>query len=103
VIDKDGSYVLTTYEEGDGSMAGEFRVIITQTTVDEPATNLDSDAAPSAGSTEPVIAVQEADRIPAIYGDPARSPLTTKVEEKPNELNFNLEKQLGEQFQQRGA
>ena len=102
-IDKDGNYVLTTYDEGDGSMEGEFRVIITQTTVDEPPTNIDSDAGGSAGNIEPVIVVQEADRIPAIYGDPGNSPLTTKVEAKDNELDFDLKRQVGEQPVQRGA
>lgn len=92
-IDKDGTYVLSTYDQGDGSMTGEFRVVISQTVVDEPETNLDSDAAGSEADVEPVEVVPEKDRIPAIYSDPVNSPLTAKVEAKSNEIDFDLERQ----------
>jgi len=89
-IKEDGTYELMTYTPGDGSMAGDFRVVITQTTVKEPTPT--ADGAPAPNST--IFTVPQADRIPPIYGDIQNSPLTTKVEAKPlNELNFDLTRQ----------
>src|SRR5262245_41994744 len=42
-IQKDGTFALTTYEEGDGSMAGEFRVVITQEVFSEGAPTKDGE------------------------------------------------------------
>ena len=92
MIDESGAYTLTTYEPGDGSMSGEFRVIINQTVFDEPETNLDSDVG---GSKEDgaVATVPKADQIPLIYSDPTNSPLTAKVEAKSlNAIDFALER-----------
>lgn len=89
-IKADGTYELTTYAEGDGSMPGDFRVVVVQITVQEGAPTADGEKAPVA----PISTVAEADRIPAIYADPYNSPLTAKVEAKElNELNFTLERQ----------
>lgn len=87
-IKEDGTYVLTTYKEGDGSMTGEFRVVITQTTVQEPENTGDSDAG---GGIEPIIVVEKADQIPAIYSDASRSPLKATIEAKSNVIDFELE------------
>jgi hypothetical protein len=87
-IDENGNYVLTTYKPGDGSMAGEFRVVILQVVEKEPEPTPDGRAPAPAPPPLPV-----ADRIPAIYADPQRTPLTTKVEAKgANELNFDLKR-----------
>ena len=91
-IAADGTYELTTYEEGDGSMVGDFRVIINQTVVDEPETDLNSDAGGSKGAAEPVVLVPKKDRIPFIYSDPANTPLKARVEADSNEIDFPLER-----------
>jgi len=90
LIKEDGAYELTTYAEGDGSMPGDFRVVIVQVTVQEGAPTADGEKVRAA----PISTVAEGDRIPAIYSDPYNSPLTAKVEAKDlNELNFTLERQ----------
>jgi hypothetical protein len=86
IIQPDGTYVLGTYSEADGSMAGDFRVIITQQTVKEPEATPDG-APPTAAATT---TVAPADRIPIVYANDRESPLTAKVEPKPNEINFDL-------------
>jgi hypothetical protein len=89
-IKEDGTYELTTYQPGDGSIPGDFRVVITQVTVKEPTPVADGSAPIPADGPN----VAPADQIPQIYGDFANSPLTAKVEEKPNEaLNFDLKRQ----------
>ena len=88
-IASDGTYRLTTYSSGDGSMPGEFRVVITQTVDKEPEAVPDGQTR-ATGSTQ-VVAPE--DRIPPIYADHQNSPLTTKVEAKSsNELNFDLKR-----------
>jgi hypothetical protein len=90
-IAEDGSYQLTTYQPGDGSMAGEFRVVILQTTDKEPEATPDGKIAAKATAT-----VKLEDRIPHVYGDGQNSPLKAKVEAKSdNELNFELKKSAG--------
>jgi len=88
-IKEDGTYELMTYKPGDGSMPGDFRVVVTQVTVKEP------EASPDGSAPKPVDGpnVQPADQIPMIYGNPAESPLTAKVEEKPQDINFDLKRQ----------
>jgi hypothetical protein len=88
-ITKDGTYELMTHEPGDGAMAGEFRVVITQLVEDEPK-NPGDDKAPG----KPIVVVAQADRIAAIYSDFYKSPLTAKVEAKGlNEIDFKLERE----------
>ena len=84
----DGSYVLGTYKGEDGSMAGEFRVVIFQETVKE------GQAAPdgSAPSATAAISVPAADRIPVVYASDRDSPLTANIETKPNKINFDLKR-----------
>jgi hypothetical protein len=87
-IAEDGTYRLTTYKQGDGSMTGEFRVVIHQVVEREPEATPDGKRAP-----RPIPAVPVAERIPAIYSDAQKSPLTAKVEPKdPNEINFDLKR-----------
>jgi len=88
-IQSDGTYVLGTYKETDGSMAGEFRVVIVQEVVKEGKAAADG----SGGAIAGVLTVAAADRIPPIYADVAKSPLTTKIESKANEINFDLKRQ----------
>ena len=88
-IKEDGTYELMTYEPGDGSMPGEFRVVITQVTVKEP------EASPDGSAPKPVDGpnVAPQDQIPFVYSDPTESPLTAKVEEKSNAIDFDLTRQ----------
>lgn len=96
VIREDGTYELTTYSEGDGSMVGDFRVVVTQVVYQEPDFGGDSDKAGASATPEPVSVVPEEDRIPMVYSDPAKSPLTATVEAKElNEINFDLKRQPG--------
>lgn len=89
-IKPDGTYSLTTYVEGDGSMPGEFRVVVMQTLVKEPGASQDGQAVTSG----PVSTVAEEDRIPEIYSDHRNSPLTARVEANPaNEINLELKRQ----------
>lgn len=92
-IREDGSYEMTTYSTGDGSMAGEFRVVIVQAVTIEPQQAVPDGQPIPQGSMEP-ITVAEEDRIPLEYSDPVRSPLKVKVEAKKNELNFDLQRKL---------
>src|SRR5262245_55933554 len=88
-VKADGTYVLGTYKESDGSMAGDFKVIIFQETVKE------GQSAPD-GSTPSVTAstsVAAADRIPIHYANDRQTPLTAKIDSKPNEINFELKRQ----------
>lgn len=87
IINKDGTYTLGTYGEDDGSMLGDFRVVIAQVVEEEPQNTGDG----TAPATGPNIVVEQADRIPAIYSDYTNSPLSAKVEAKPNEIDFSLD------------
>jgi hypothetical protein len=89
MIAPDGTYELMTHRPGDGSMAGDFRVTITQVTQEEPQNT-------GEGTKRRVVppALAQELRIPDIYADPLKSPLTAKVEAKPsNEINFDLKRQ----------
>jgi hypothetical protein len=89
-IKEDGSYELMTYKPGDGSMPGNFRVVVHQVVFQE-GQNTEDGAAPSSAGVPPPVPV--ADRIPEIYSNPMNSPLTMKVEAKPNEINLELKSQ----------
>lgn len=88
IIEEDGSYSLSTYGTNDGSMAGEFHVIISQTVYDEPVNNGDSDSGGWTG--EAVERVPADQRIPVIYSDPTQTPLTAKIEPRENDIDFLL-------------
>jgi hypothetical protein len=88
IINPDGTYVMGTYAEADGSMTGDFRVIIFQETAKEPERTADG-----ARPTAVAAAVAPADRIPLKYANERESPLSATVEPKPNEINFDLKRQ----------
>jgi hypothetical protein len=89
IIKPDGTYVLGTYKEDDGSMTGDFKVVIYQETVKEAQAAPDGSAPTAAASTT----VPPADRIPRLYSLDRETPLTVKIEPKPNEINFELKRQ----------
>ena len=85
-IAADGTYRLTTYNPDDGSMAGDFRVVIIQVVEKEPKNSGDGQPPAKAPPGLPI-----ADRIPTLYSNHQNSPLTAKVEEKGmNALDFDL-------------
>jgi hypothetical protein len=88
-IAADGSYRLTTNVDGDGSMPGEYRVVIVQQVDQEPQRTGDGEEAlVIPASTLPV-----ADRIPAIYADPTKSPLRATVEaQSENKIDIELKR-----------
>lgn len=91
MIEADGSFVMTTYVEGDGAMVGTFRVVINQTTSQEPDFGGDSDNPEAAKKASAVKTVGPADLIPTIYADPANSPIMVTIEAKDkNELTIDL-------------
>lgn len=92
VIKEDGTFVMSTYEEGDGSIAGEFRVMIHQSTMQEPETTPDADGKAAASRSEPTQTVAKDAQIPRVYSDPNQSPLTVKVD--PNGSNEALSLEL---------
>lgn len=99
-INEDGTYELSTYGEGDGSIPGEFRVVVTQFVVKEPEPSSDG----SATATGPIPTVAPADRIPAVYSNHQKSPLTATVEAKDsNEINLDLKRLQEPTAQQWGA
>jgi len=92
-IDKDGNYTLTTYKDGDGAAAAQFRVVIKQNTILQPAKYKKASADTKEGSQKPVqpaVPVPKNKLIPAIYSDPANSPLRATVEDDNNTINFDL-------------
>jgi hypothetical protein len=88
-IKPDGTYILGTYTESDGSMAGDFKVVIFQETAKEGQSAPDGSAPSATASTS----VAAADRIPVLYANDRQTPLTAKIEAKPNEINFDLKRQ----------
>jgi hypothetical protein len=97
-IDADGNYVLTTNKQGDGSMTGEFRVVIQQVVEVEPEATADGTRA-----AKSVMSVAPEDRIPGIYADPHNSPLRAKVEAKDNVIDFDLKKNADPEGRPPGA
>jgi hypothetical protein len=95
-IDESGNYVLSTYAEGDGSMAGSFRVVISQVTAEEPLPTPDGTPPPP-----PAVGLSQKYFIPGIYSDTANTPLKATVEESGNEINFELKRSAGEAAQPR--
>lgn len=92
MIDKEGKFTMSTYDPDDGSMAGKFRVIVVQSTVEEIETVGDTDAE-GAEDTSAEFTVPVDKRIPFTYADTANSPLMTEVKaDGPNELTLELSK-----------
>ena len=88
-IAADGTYTLTTTEPGDGTLAGEYRVIILQVTEQEGKVIPKDGEEPIPGGGN---VVPQKDRIPMLYGDPYNAPLTATVEPKENTINFDLKR-----------
>ncbi len=95
---------LTTLENGDGALPGEYKVTVNATEIDEAKLKADSEkvvAAKSKGRADmkvmmPIPEVQAKIKkeakssIPTKYLNPDTSDLTAKVEEKSNTFEFDL-------------
>jgi hypothetical protein len=74
LIQKDGSFTMSSLKDDDGVFPGDYRVSITQPHPDYER-----------GETQqPIVAL--------VYEDPEKSPLQAKVEAKTNEFTFKLKK-----------
>ncbi|MCA9035297.1 MAG: hypothetical protein KDA91_09210 [Planctomycetaceae bacterium] len=94
VINPDGTFQMTTYVDGDGAMAGTFRVMIMQTMVEEPVYTGDTDNPGAGNGVKPVETVSAKLQIPIIYADPVKSPATVTIEPvEMNELKIELSPQ----------
>ncbi|PQO42817.1 hypothetical protein C5Y97_01295 [Blastopirellula marina] len=92
-IRDDGTFVMTTYEDGDGSIPGEFRVLVMQSTSKEPEMVASDEGSEPVMSSGPIDTVAKGERIPFIYADPAKSPITVEVKaQDKNELTIDLKR-----------
>jgi len=93
-----GEYSLTSVTPDDGAMAGTYKVTIRATkdtldTQDEKVRNMYKGAMSTPGVPIPPQVLKNLttqELVPKKYFDPETSGLTTKVEEKPNTINFDL-------------
>jgi hypothetical protein len=88
--DSEGRFQLTTYEPGDGAVAGEYRVTVSKKTV----TGMSIEEATAYYQREkkdpPLPTVTH--QLPRKYDDAANTPLRAKVvSDKPNEFRLELQ------------
>ena len=82
----DGSFVLTTFREGDGAVPGRHRIAVSKfeiTGFEVTADGLDGPVAPGG--------VKERSLLPKKYSDPATSGLTAEVGSGATEVSLTLE------------
>jgi hypothetical protein len=92
-IDSDGRFVMSTYKDGDGSIAGQFRVLITQSVWDEPDNQGDTNPTPKGQNSKPVKRIQDDEMIPDIYAHVQNSPIIVEVgADTPREITIELTK-----------
>ncbi len=91
---KDGSYSMTTLSPGDGVVPGNYKVSITADEQTEESKKIAMANAHGGGMAEPhdvLKAVKKRKRlVPAKYGLPSSSGLTTEVKAESNVRNFDL-------------
>lgn len=92
-IKEDGTFVMSTYEEGDGSIAGKFRVMVLQSASKEAEIVAPDGGGEPKMSSGPIETVPREDRIPFIYADSAQSPITVEVKaQESNDLSIDLKR-----------
>mgnify|MGYP006965540612 CR=1 FL=1 len=84
-VDQEGNLTITTFENESGLVAGEYRVIVYQVIEKEPE-HKDQDGEIRAAPTDTFMAVDEDQRIPKVFSDRAKSPLTVTITEGSNDL-----------------
>jgi hypothetical protein len=90
-IQPDGSYRLTTFDDGDGAILGEHRVTIeaTQVTGTTAPTSFEEEVQ-RGRSGQPVGAATMTWLVPYEFADRATSPLTAQVQRGENRIDFHL-------------
>lgn len=84
MVDAEGNLEISTFEGQPGLVAGEYRVVVYQILEKEPdQPDADGEIRPSADDT--FMAVDADQKIPTIYSDRAKSPLTVVI--RPDEEN----------------
>lgn len=92
-IRDDGTFTMSTYKDGDGSIAGKFRVMIMQSVSKEPEMIVPDGGGEPVMASGPIETVAKSQQIPFIYGDPVKSPVTVDITaEGPNELKIDLKR-----------
>lgn len=88
---EDGTFELTTFDEGDGAIIGDHRVQIIQEAVIEYAVYdyIRGPEGEKAKLISPEKRISDEEVIPEVYGSP-KSPLTAQVKEGTNEFTFEL-------------
>ncbi len=90
---EDGTFVMSTYNDGDGSIPGKFRVMVVQSVSEEPEMVASDSGEEPKMSSEPIETVAKVDRIPFIYADPVKSPITIEVKPQgANDLTIDLKR-----------
>lgn len=94
----DGSYQITTREPGDGAMPGTYRVLIVWEAIPPPMFRSSDEAGPSRLEMQKAVEQFQAKQkkmgqgptIPAIYGDPGKTPLKVTVPAPNGKADFPL-------------
>ncbi|WP_145370710.1 hypothetical protein [Maioricimonas rarisocia] len=84
-VDEDGNLSVVTFENQSGLVAGEYRLVVYQIIEKEPD-HVDQDGEIRAAPTDTFMAVDEEQRIPEIFSDRQKSPLTVTIEAGSNDL-----------------
>lgn len=85
MVDKDGNMEISTFEGQPGLAVGEYRVVVYQVVEKEPD-QADPDGEIRPELTDTFSAVDAKQRIPKIYSDRNKSPLTITIKEEDNDL-----------------
>jgi hypothetical protein len=88
---KDGSFSLTTYNQNDGAVPGDYKIIVTKSNFVEDAPKEGGDRIKRMKeyfekSKQP----KEKGVVPAVYGNPKTSPLKWRVESGGTKINLKL-------------
>ena len=93
MTDASGKYTLTTWEAGDGALAGDYAVKIVKfeaAAADQTGVVADEEGAYL--PTDPNDTGQQTNLLPEKYSNPGTSGLTATVAAGPNTIDFSLEK-----------
>jgi hypothetical protein len=91
-LEADGSFVLTTFDAGDGALVGPHKVTIKATRIVKGGSGPKSVAEEAIFAKKGVVAAEPRVLwiVPEKYSDTATSPLTATVERSSNVINFDV-------------